>query len=72
MTTPRRKHLLRSRNQSFLPAGAFHAALILIAGALLCGCVQKHYTVYQFGYNTVGAEVLKEYEITPTVKASLK
>jgi hypothetical protein len=75
VNTPRSKHLLRSRNQSCLPAGAFHAALLLIAGALFLsqtGCTTRHYTVNQYGWNHVDAEVLKEMDISPTVKASLK
>jgi hypothetical protein len=63
IATPTRKRILRVS----LPC-----VIVAVLGALLSGCVQKYYTVNQYGVNTVGAEVLKEYEITPTVKASLK
>ena len=56
-----------SRKSCVLPAGAFHAALLLAAVALsFCGCraplfhKEQHFTVYQYGVNTVTSELLKE------------
>lgn len=50
-----------------------HAALLVVLGVLLCsGCINKYYTVNQYGINTVDSEVLKEETITPTAKVSLK
>lgn len=66
----------RRHEQSYRPpVGTLTRVLLLFMAALILmqtGCVQKYFTVYQFGDNRIDAEVLKEYEITPTVKASLK
>jgi hypothetical protein len=64
----------RRHEQSYRPpVGTLTRVLLLFMAALtFTGCVQKYFTVYQFGDNRIDAEVLKEYEITPTVKASLK
>jgi hypothetical protein len=58
--------------------GAVATLLIVGAGILLSGCRAPFYsrqtsiTVYQYGFNEISSEVLKETAITPTVKASLK
>jgi len=64
----------RRHEQSYRPpVGTLTRVLLLFMAALLSnGCVQKYFTVYQFGDNRIDAEVLKEYDIQPTVKASLK
>ena len=52
--------------------------LTCICGLVICwvcaGCTTRNYYIYQNGYgeNRIDAEVLKEMDITPTVKASLK
>lgn len=51
---------------------------LLVGVALFCGCTapmihrEIHIHVYQLGVNSVASDVLKEYEISPQVKGSLK
>jgi hypothetical protein len=68
--------LLRSRPISCRP---LPAAALIVAGAFLCaGCrgpmVEKTYNIaiYQIGLNSVASDVLKETEVSPQIKGSLK
>jgi hypothetical protein len=51
---------------------------LLVGVAFLCGCraplfhKEQHFTVYQYGVNTVTSDVMKDEEIAPQLKASLK
>jgi hypothetical protein len=51
---------------------------LLVGVAFLTGCTapmihrEIHIHVYQMGVNSVASDVLKEYEISPQVKGSLK
>jgi hypothetical protein len=51
-----------------------HAVALVAAVLLLAGCVTKRYeiNIYQYGINSVASDILKDYEISPQVKASVK
>ena len=60
-----------------LRAASLPVLLVIVAG-LISGCraplVNKEYriTIYQLGYNSVASDVLKETDVSPQLKASLK
>jgi hypothetical protein len=67
-----RRHSQSSLRSVFMPT------LLLAMAALLSGCtaplIQRTYpiTVLQIGFNSVDSEVLKETQVSPQLKASLK
>ncbi len=65
-----RKHLLRSRK--LIPV-AF-AMILALCSSCRAPFINKEYdiTIYQTGINSVASDVLKETDISPELKASLK